>query len=266
MFKIPRGKPEKFEQEKLSSPEKEKLPQGIITVYLLRHGEIISDKFDLRRGLTEKGKEQAQKAAFKIAQEIIQTTSPKEEIELRGYDSGIFRANQTLIEIAKILTEKGFRIYLPYSSQELAEDKFSLEEMKKKGLIYGEGPGIKSRIRNMILLSEAKKEIIKKAKEKGERAVVTLLTTPPAELKAMGIETPEEIFQRVEKGVKITEKLAHRLGKSGSARKIVVIATTHGGTLEGYLTQKFNLDSKVLGEIPNCEGIRLDFPGNPQKR
>ena len=254
-----------FSKEFESSLEKEKLPQGIITVYLLRHGETTSDKTDPRRGLTEKGKEQAQKAALRIAQEIIQTTSPKKVIELRGYDSGVFRANQTLIEIAKILTEKSFRIYLPYSTQELAEDKFSLEEMKKKGLIYGEGPGIKPRIRNMILPDEAKKEIVKKAKEKGEEPVVTLLTTSPAKLKEMGIETPEEIFQRIEEGVKITEKLAHRLGKGESPRKIIVIATSHGGTLEGYLTQKFNLDPKTLGEIPNCEGIRLDFPGNLQE-
>jgi len=248
-----------------SGAEKEKLPESTITAYVIRHGETVKDKFDPRRGLTERGEEQAKKAAEKIAEEISRETPPETEIELRGYDSGVDRANQTLIGAVKILTSKGYKVYLPYSSQEIAQDKIALEEMEKAGLIYGKGPGIKSRIRNMTLPAEAKKELIEKAKQRGEELVVTILTTPPEKLKEMGVETPEEIFKRMEPALEITNRLAQRRREKKYPRRIISICLTHGGTLEGYLTQKLGINPRKLDAIPECEGFRIDFSGQPGK-
>jgi len=256
--------PEKFIERGIEAKlEKEKMPESIITAYVIRHGETTTEKLDPRRGLTERGIEQAKKAALRIANEIAQETPKEQKIELRGYDSGIDRANQTLIEVVKVLTEKGYKVYLPYSSQEIAQDKVTLEEMKKAGLIYGEGPGIKPRIRNMTLPTEAKKRLTEEAERKGEELVVTILTTPPEKLKEMGGETPKEIFQRMESGVKSTNRVSQWLRKREYPRKIVAIATSHGGTLEGYLTEKLGIGPKELGAISNCEGFRLDFTGKP---
>jgi broad specificity phosphatase PhoE len=253
---------EKFIFPEQNKDKREKEPESIITAYVIRHGKSTPDKFNPERTLTEEGKEQTQKVAQKIAQEIMKEISPKQEIELRGYDSGVVRANQTLIEIVKILTEKGYKVYLPSSSQELAQDKQALEEMKNKGLIYGEGPGIKSRIKNMRLTQEAKKILKEEAKQKGIGVAETILTTPEEKLKEMGVETPQEVFDRIEKAVNITQRLAQRLKERKYPRRIISIAVSHGGVLESYLAKKLNIPPEKLGDIPETEGFKITFRGD----
>ncbi len=256
-----------LDKEELRKEKKEReKSESVVTAYIIRHGDTTKDKFDPNRGLTEKGKEETEEAAERIAQEIVEETGKDTEIELRGYDSGQIRANQTLIEVAKKLTDKGYKIYLPFSSQELAKDEVAFKEMKKAGLIHGEGPGIKSRIRNITLPDEAKKELKEEAKQKGEKAVITVLTTPPEKLKEMGVETPEEIFKRVESAVESTDRISQRLRKNEYPRKIIAIAATHGAIPEAYLSQKLKVNPKDIGEVPNCEGFRIDFTGKPDKK
>lgn len=260
--------PEKFIEGGIETkPEKEKKPESIITAYVIRHGESITDKFDPRRGLTEKGREQVRKAFTKIAEEIMQETDPETEVELRGFDSGFERANQALIGAVQVLAEKGFGVKIPYSSKELAQDPSILEQMEQGGLIRILGKkGMKPEsfvfLRPITFPTEAKKAILEEAKKKGEYETVTIFSTPPEELKKMGMETPEEAFARMESGVKRTNDLAQFMRqREKRPRRTFYIAISHGYVMEIYLSKKLGISPTKLGEIPNCEGFRIDFTG-----
>lgn len=262
--------PEKFTEGKIETKqEKEKIPESIITAYVIRHGESIADKTDSRRGLTERGREQAGETGRKIAEEIAKETGPEVEIELRGFDSGIDRANQTLIEVIKVLTDKGYRISLPYSSKELAQDKLALEEMENAGLIrvLGERQKIKPEaidfLKPIKLPKEARQALSAEAQESGGDLLTVMMTLPPEKLRGMGVETPKEAYQRMRSGEERTNKLAQFLKqREHHPRRIVHIAISHGYIMGAYLKEKLGIKQAFKEEnIPNCQGFRVDFTG-----
>lgn len=264
--------PEKFiESEIETKPEKEKKPESIITAYVIRHGESITDKTDPRRGLTEKGTEQAREAGRKIAEEIAQETDPEINIELRGFDSGMERSNQTLIEVVRILTDKGYKVHLPYSTQELAQDNLALEEMEKAGLIriVGGKQKIKPEAINFLkpikIPKEARPILSAEAQATGGDLLTVMLTLSPEKLKEMGVETPEEAYQRMRSGEERTNKLARFLKqREHRPRRIIYIAVSHGYIMGAYLKEKLGIKQAFKEEnIPNCQGLRVDFTGKP---
>lgn len=226
-----------------------------ICAYLIRHGETSENKNDPKRGLTAKGIEQSRGAAERIAGEIQETYPKDVPVELRGYDSGQDRANQTLIAVATLLRDRGYNVVLPKAKDAEEETRYA-----EAGFTPKEGPGIRSKIRSIQIAKEARPYLYRKEKEEGIGPVMVWLTEPEEELAARGIEGKDVAFARVEKGVEQTARIASRIREQ--KRHVVAIATTHGGTLEGYATKKLGLTPKALGEIENCEGLKMEFPGD----
>jgi len=258
------------------NPEKEKMPKSVITAYVIRHGESITDKTDPRRGLTEKGKEQAKEAGRKIAEEIARETGPEVDIELRGFDSGMERTNQTLIEAIRALTDKGYKVHLPYSTQELAQDKFALEEMEQAGLIriYGKKQRIRPEAIDFLkpigLSKEAKQILAVEAQASGGDLLTAMLTLSPEgtrEIKEKGAETPEEAYQRMKSGEERESKVAEFLKqRERRPRRLIHIAISHGYIMGFYLKEKLGIKQAFKEEnIPNCQGFRVDFTGEHGK-
>jgi len=267
--------PEKFIEGKIETePEKEKMPESIITAYVIRHGESIANKTDPRRDLTERGQEQAREVGRKIAEEIVRETDPGLDIELRGFDSGMDRANQTLIEVVSVLTDKGYKVHLPYSTQELAKNKFALEEMEKAGLIriYGKERQIRPEAINFLkpikIPKEVRPSLVEEAQKNGGDLLTVMMSSPPEKLKAMGVETPEEAYQRMKSGEERTNQVARFLRQGERRpRKIVHIAISHGYIMGAFLKEELGIKQAFKEEnIPNCQGFRVDFTGKPGEK
>jgi broad specificity phosphatase PhoE len=266
--------PEFFEEKIETKPEKEKMPESIITAYIIRHGESIADKTDLRRGLTERGKEQAKEAGRKIVEEIARETDPGTDIELRGFDSGMDRANQTLIEVVKVLTDKGYKVNLPYSTQELAQDKFILDEMEKAGLIrvYGKERQIKPEAINFLkpikIPKEARPGLVEEAQRTGGDLLTVMMSFPPEKLKEIGVETPGEAYQRMKSGEERTNQVARFLRqRERRPKRVIHIAISHGYIMGAFLKEELGIKQVFKEEnIPNCQGFRVDFTGKPGEK
>ncbi len=264
----------RFEGGTETAPEVEKRGDPIITAYVIRHGESVVDKTDPHRGLTDGGREQARAVGGLIAEEISQEADPDTIIELRGFDSGVDRSNQTLIEAVKVLVKKGYKVHLPYSSQELAESPDDLEAMSEKGLIsvYGKKQRIRPEaieyLRPVSIPKEARSRLNEKAQETGGDILSVMMSLPEDQLKAMGVETMEDAYQRMKTGENRTNEVARFLtmkdGDRNHRKRVVHIAISHGYIMGAFLRKELGIPEPFEEKnIPSGQGFRVDFTGKP---
>ncbi len=173
-----------------------------------------------------------------------------------------------------MLVEKGFKVHLPYSSQELAEDQNALEAMNDAGTIsvYGKKQRVRPEaidyLRPISVPKEARSHLSQEAQETGGDILSVMMSMSEEELKAMGVETMDEAYQRMKAGEDRTNQVARFLatqrGERRQQRRVVHIAISHGYIMSAFLKKELAIQEPFEERnIPSGQGFRVDFTGMP---
>lgn len=76
-------------------------------------------------------------------------------------------------------------------------------------------------------------------------------------------DTPDQVGERVNRGVEISTKLINRLSKKlGPNRRIVSIINANAPQIDAYIARETNKNSlERNGGVKNAQGFKLDFNG-----
>ncbi len=225
--------------ESKESREKEPRERNVV-LYFVRHGDAgYSGRQDMSGFLTEKGKEQAQKAAEDLYQEL-----PKEAI-VEFISSDLKRSDQTTKEMKEKL-------------EELNEDP----QNAKKILIHNNRinedgdsrrPEIKT-YKKLAISDEHTKEFFRLSRDaEGNRqdAVTAWLNNPD--------KTVEEMENDFRNLIRHFDRLSHHVS---SGPDIYIVATTHGGKADVAIGRF--LDENLKTQLNNCEAFKISLLANGQ--
>ncbi len=256
---------EKYAIESLGLEKKKERISLTLVVYLIRHGETTSNKSDVSRELTEKGKRQVEKAIEKIitqVQEFVPVGSNKQQneeilktVKFRIYDSETPRTMEQAQIEKEALIQHGVpdqNIYILHPAYNSAD----IEQRNRKA-----GPGVKSRIGTVTdSTPDFRKKLDDPEYQKSLGAadgVIAWMLTPDEEI-PKGIETYSQARRYMEETKAGLQKLAKRINDRGD-ESMVVIANSHAPRVTVAMSSELNMDPKGIQMAGNAEGLRLKF-------
>ncbi len=226
----------------------------VVTAYIIRHGETTEDKLNPNRSLTTEGESQADDAA----EQLITELNPQTDV-IQILDSGNHRANVTVVRIAEKLKAAGFNFFVPVPSD-------------KSGNLQAENipttPEPKSRSYNKIAAANIPDQFKKLLADPVLHAELGLGNDIPDKrvmtwfmIQRDGMETPQQVLERVRQGMNDTQKKLPQLNKVLSPdQRIVVVAAGNASMVDSVVTEASKVHPKDRGgEISNCEGFKVDF-------
>lgn len=137
----------------VSDIPRDKRSESILNIYLVRHGEAVSERIDSARPLTRAGREQVERVADRAASQNVQVSAI--------FHSGILRAKQTAEIIAQRLSfNSGTRELsglLPQDDPSIAQAE--LETAESPIMLVGHLPHL-SRLASLLVSGQMETEVI----------------------------------------------------------------------------------------------------------
>ena len=226
----------------------------VVTAYIIRHGETTEDKLNPNRGLTLEGENQADEAAERLISEL----NPATDV-IQILDSGNYRANATVMRIAQKLKSAGFKFFnLIHSDKDgHYQDKNISTHNDPESKSYNKiaAANIPDSFKIRLADSTLHSELGIPDDIPDKRMLAWFM------LREEGMETPEQVTERVKSGMADTQKQLPKLNSILTPdQRIVVVAAGNATMVDSLVTSSSGVHPKDRGgEINNCEGFKVDF-------